>query len=177
MKMESFTEGKQSKINFEELKWALCQSAKCMTCETIFYGCGRFCPNCLKPIHLHCAIKWAETQQKGKENGDDDYKVLRCPFCYYLLKIPISIHRQKIESSLYVDGNIIQKLQFTDYTSEIMTSLCAHPACGIMFDETLDRYVYKCQACHSYCHEACLLKSYSRNQHFPNCVCDSTWVN
>ncbi len=170
LKLDDITGEQKASINFEELKCAICHVEECMTCETSFYGCGRFCPNCLKPIHLHCAIKWSE-QQQGTSNGNGDSKILRCPFCYYLLKIPITIQKEIIVNS--DEQNIIKRIRFADDASELMTSLCGHPECGIMFDDTIDNYVYKCQACGEYFHEDCLLKDYSRNHKCPNCKSNS----
>ncbi|TFF93439.1 MAG: VWA domain-containing protein [Promethearchaeota archaeon] len=168
LKIENLTEEQRQGINFEDLKCSICHSDRCMVCETGFYGCGRFCPNCLKPIHLHCAIKWSEAQQKGNNAESKDFKVLRCPFCYYLLKIPMMLKREVV-SSQDSNDNVIKKIRFSDETSELMTSVCSHPDCGIMFDETMDTYVYKCEACGSYFHEDCLVKSHSRDKKCPYC--------
>lgn len=178
LKMDDLTEDKLSQINMEDLKCAICHSGQCLTCETGFFGCGRFCPNCLKPLHLHCGIKWAESQsQKNHSNNEDEnYKVLRCPFCYFLLKIPI-MQIEKVHKEKSSGENIIKKIRYSDEISELMTSVCASPDCGIMFDESLDKYVYKCQACKSFFHEDCFLKAFSKNAKCPYCGCDSTCLD
>ncbi|MFO8019589.1 MAG: hypothetical protein R6U96_13260 [Promethearchaeia archaeon] len=170
LKPEDLTEKQKANINFEDLTCAICHSERCMVCETGFYGCGRFCPNCLKPIHLHCAIQWAE-QQQSEQNGN--YLVLRCPFCYYLLKIPLSIHRERKTGTDTDNVNIIEKVKFASEAGEIMTAVCGHPQCGIMFDDSEDVYVYKCDACDNYFHVDCLKKSFAREKVCPFCKASS----
>ena len=86
-------------------------------------------------------MAWAD--QQSNSNGSADYKILRCPFCYYLLKIPLTI-QNPVYSEDSVGLNTIKLINFIDETSELMTSVCAHPDCGIMFDDSLDHQVYKC---------------------------------
>jgi predicted DNA-binding ribbon-helix-helix protein len=175
LKVDELTKDQKSQINFEELKCAICHLDRCMMCETSFFGCGRYCPNCLKPIHLHCAMKWSE-QQQSNSNGPVDQKVLRCPFCYYLLKIPLTV-----QGPTYVEDsgetNIIKMINFIDEASELMTSVCAHPDCGIMFDDSMDKYIYKCKACNNYFHTDCLKKSHSQSGKCPNCNCTSDCID
>lgn len=170
LKMGDLTDEQKDQVNFDELKCAICHSQQCLTCDTGFYGCGRFCPSCLKPIHLHCALKWAE--QQNHSNGLEEFKVLRCPFCYYLLKIPITLQKEAVQPSGSGE-NVIKKMRFNDDASELMTALCAHPDCGIMFDDTIDTYVYKCKACSNYFHTDCLKKYHSHTGKCPYCKSDS----
>ncbi len=177
LKMDDLTESQKAQINFNELKCAICHSATCLMCETGFYGCGRFCPSCLKPIHLHCAIKWSEMQSKNNDKTENEnYKVLRCPFCYYLLRIPIfslEMTLEKDKGKTSSDINIIEKIKFSENMADLMTSICADPNCGIMFDESSDGFAYKCRACGSYFHIDCLMKSFSQKEKCPYCGCDS----
>ncbi|MHA1149051.1 MAG: hypothetical protein ACTSR8_12505 [Promethearchaeota archaeon] len=175
LKIDDLTDNQRSQINFEELKCSICHADRCMICETGFYGCGRFCPSCLKPLHLHCAIKWSEIQQKNENSKADDFKVLRCPFCYYLLKIPIMIKRQTVQVSSDKE-NIIRKKRFSNASSDLMTSVCGHPDCGIMFDETIDTYVYRCDACNNYFHEDCFMNEFSQTGKCPYCQCESKCI-
>ena len=71
----------------EQLKCSICYSNTCPMCETSFYGCGRFCPNCLTPMHLHCSIEWSNQQNKDNGNNNGRYKIFRCVHCFYLLRI------------------------------------------------------------------------------------------
>lgn len=169
LKPEDLTTIQKANINFEDLTCAICHSERCMVCETGFYGCGRFCPNCLKPIHMHCAMQWAE-QQKSEQNGG--YLVLRCPFCYYLLKIPLSIHRENVDYDAE-DLNLIEKIKFGSEAGEIMTAVCGDPECGIMFDESEDVFVYKCHSCDNYFHVDCLKKAFAREKACPYCKAPS----
>jgi hypothetical protein len=71
-----------------ELKCQICFKKEC-ACKTVldFYTHGRKCPNCGKIMHLCCAGKWAENQ--NLEHNYIGYPtVFRCPFCFYLLKVP-----------------------------------------------------------------------------------------
>ncbi len=75
-------------LDDSELICQICFTKEC-ACQGIldFYTHGRKCPNCGKIMHLCCAGKWAENQ-----NLEHNYigfpTVLRCPFCFYLLKVP-----------------------------------------------------------------------------------------
>ncbi|MBN2156382.1 MAG: VWA domain-containing protein [Candidatus Lokiarchaeota archaeon] len=47
---------------------------------------GRYCPNCGTGFHLHCINEWAESHSEGRS-------VVRCPHCFYLIKIPTEIQQ------------------------------------------------------------------------------------
>ncbi|TFG17098.1 MAG: VWA domain-containing protein, partial [Promethearchaeota archaeon] len=46
---------------------------------------GRYCPSCGTGFHLHCINEWAESH--------GIHHVVRCPHCFYLLKIPVEIQQ------------------------------------------------------------------------------------
>jgi hypothetical protein len=70
-----------------ELKCQICFQKAC-TCEVIDdYQHVRRCPNCKKILHMCCSGKWAE-QQNTKSNFIGFPSVFRCPYCFYLLKVP-----------------------------------------------------------------------------------------
>ncbi|MEX2683247.1 MAG: VWA domain-containing protein [Candidatus Sigynarchaeota archaeon] len=69
----------------ERYKCLICFRSDCMICKQPFAACGRHCPNCMYPMHSHCAAQWAMSDKKtGGSN------VFRCPHCFYLLKVPAS---------------------------------------------------------------------------------------
>jgi len=70
-----------------DLKCQICFKKGC-TCEVMDdYQHLRRCPNCKKILHLCCSGKWAE-QQNSKSNYIGFPNVFRCPYCFYLLKVP-----------------------------------------------------------------------------------------
>ncbi len=155
----------------KKLQCSICYSDKCASCKVNFYGCGRFCPNCLKPIHLHCAIKWAENQMKGKPKMSEDY-IFRCPFCFYLLKIPISQFgpaRPSIQGEEEdEDANItIEKKMFAEVTPAVLDEIC--PVCSTLFDVAQDKQVYKCSSCNAFFHVDCLKKATAEERRCPGC--------
>ncbi|MHA1293824.1 MAG: hypothetical protein ACTSQJ_14300 [Promethearchaeota archaeon] len=70
-----------------ELKCQICFKKEC-SCEIIdTYDHLRRCPNCKKILHLCCSGRWAE-QQNQKSNFIGYPNVFRCPYCFFLLKVP-----------------------------------------------------------------------------------------
>ncbi len=70
-----------------DLKCQICFQKRC-TCEIVDdYQHIRRCPNCNKVLHMCCSGKWAE-QQNSKSNFIGFPNVFRCPYCFYLLKVP-----------------------------------------------------------------------------------------
>lgn len=71
-----------------DLKCQICFKKKC-DCDDLLdvYDHLRKCPSCGKVLHLCCAGRWAE-QQNAKSDSIGFPNVFRCPFCYYLLKVP-----------------------------------------------------------------------------------------
>lgn len=78
----------ESILGDADLKCQICFQKEC-ACKGVidFYTHGRKCPNCDKIMHLCCAGKWAENQNL-KDNYIGYPTVFRCPFCFYLLKVP-----------------------------------------------------------------------------------------
>ncbi len=155
----------------KKLQCSICYSDKCASCNVNFYGCGRFCPNCLKPIHLHCAIKWAENQMKGKPKMSEDY-IFRCPFCFYLLKIPISqfgpARSCAKDAEEEEDANItIEKKMFAEVTPAVLDEIC--PVCSTLFDVAQDKQVYKCSSCNAFFHVDCFKQATMEERRCPAC--------
>ncbi|MFO8017322.1 MAG: hypothetical protein R6U96_01695 [Promethearchaeia archaeon] len=75
-------------LSDSDLKCQICFKKKC-DCEGLIdvYEHLRKCPICGKTLHLCCAGRWAE-QQNTKSDSIGFPNVFRCPFCFYLLKVP-----------------------------------------------------------------------------------------
>jgi hypothetical protein len=149
---------------------SICYSNSCMICQTNFYGCGRFCPNCLNPVHMHCAMAWADQQNKGKnESSPGKYKIFRCVHCFYLLKIPTSNLTTAISDENGGGDRTAVKIKTSSAPSEAFNTVCAHPNCGIVFNPEEDEFIYKCNNCNSYFHSDCFEDFYNREKKCPNC--------
>lgn len=142
-----------------DYKCQICYQNTCPTCHNPFYACGRFCPSCNRPIHLHCASIWAEKSNFPEKN------VFRCPFCYFLLRIPKSVQRLmkanngnsiKIIDESDMSNQKINMIRVPDNQIEFIDDACSY--CNNIFTE--GRKVFKCSSCNSYYHEDCLNKMY-----------------
>ncbi|MHA1730624.1 MAG: VWA domain-containing protein [Promethearchaeota archaeon] len=152
-----------------KLKCSICYSSICPTCHVNFLGCGRFCPNCLKPIHLHCAINWAEQQAKGKKKSSGT-KIFRCPHCFYLLKIPTTTMQKPnavVSEPEYGAPKVtIRSRPFDEEAPQIYDEVCG--VCSSLFDSDEDERVYKCE-CGAYFHEECLREVWHDEKICPVC--------
>ncbi|MCP4764575.1 MAG: VWA domain-containing protein, partial [archaeon] len=192
LKLEELTPKQKYKIfqinPDKKLVCSICYSNNCINCETNFYGCGRFCPNCLTPFHLHCGMTWADQQNKdrnhknkdknkskSKNNGnhynnfyDEKFKIFRCVHCFYLLKIPVHNIATTVKNNM---GNVrtAEKIYFKNASNEINTSICAHPECGVLFNESEDKIITRCNYCKSYFHEDCFNEYYKKEKICPYC--------
>ncbi len=74
-------------LDESELKCNICFKFQC-ACNTVdAYEHLRKCPNCKKVLHSCCSGKWAESQNT-KSNFIGFPNVFRCPYCFFLLKVP-----------------------------------------------------------------------------------------
>jgi len=64
-------------------------------------------------MHLHCASGWAESQK------DMPSTVLKCPFCFFLLKVPGSIYRIKVLKGRLQDFYDTKNLKFDSKMTSI----------------------------------------------------------
>ena len=88
----------------------ICFSPQCLTCKSAFDVCGRYCPNCGVPMHIHCAAGWSATN--NKESGGT---IFRCPHCFYLLKVPKEVVQSaKIHEELKTEMRKESKDETTD---------------------------------------------------------------
>ncbi|MFX1339179.1 MAG: VWA domain-containing protein [Promethearchaeota archaeon] len=143
----------------EQEKCQICHSIKAPT-GSDFYTEGRFCPNCDRPMHLSCASMWA-AKSEHKEN------VFRCPFCYFLLKLPKSaskLMRGKEEESekkiSIIDDDDYKKTKMIEIDEKNINQI--DESCTYCHNIFLGEYkVFQCVKCGSYYHEPCLQKIYS----------------
>ncbi|MHA1379446.1 MAG: VWA domain-containing protein [Candidatus Helarchaeota archaeon] len=137
----------------EKDKCIICFQDVCPHCHGPFYACGRYCPNCKSPMHLHCAAEWAAATKAEGES------VFRCTRCFFLLRVPKSISKVKIlrgsrprtieEQNLDTTRFIIVK----EESEELLNSVC--PICHMIFEKPP---AYLCTTCNTYYHPKCLDK-------------------
>jgi hypothetical protein len=138
------------------MKCGICYSPFCMICRGPPYACGAYCPQCNRFFHVHCCAGWAENSKETPSN------VLKCPICFYLLKVPGAMFRVKklqaaLEHSFDADPNTrhkVTKLRAGDLPNW-QTLSCIW--CRNIF-ENPDSDVYQCgnADCGAYYHEECL---------------------
>jgi hypothetical protein len=141
-------------------KCSICFSDENPYTKSSFYISGRYCPNCQTPYHVHCLSSWANSQKekKMKQAG-----AVRCPHCFYLLKIPTEVSQAQKLTSLskpVIKANKepeppeishVDQVDFSDLDSDAMFSSC--PVCNFIFEE--DQIILRCGNCETLYHERC----------------------
>lgn len=143
----------------EQEKCQICHSIKAPT-GSDFYTEGRFCPNCDRPMHLSCASMWA-----AKSEYKED--IFRCPFCFFLLKLPKSaskLMKSKKEDSKkkisIIDDEEYKKTRMIEIHKDNISQI--DESCIYCHNIFLGEYkVYQCVKCGSYYHEPCLQKIFN----------------
>ncbi|MFW9898204.1 MAG: VWA domain-containing protein [Candidatus Thorarchaeota archaeon] len=142
-----------------EDKCAICHSIKAPLTRADFYAEGRYCPNCERPVHLSCAAMWA----KGSEFKEN---IFRCPFCFFLLKLPKSA--VKMVKNIDADSQKIKIIEDIDIKESKMIEIHEdnisqiNASCSYCHNIFLgDFKVFKCENCGSYYHEPCLKKMFT----------------
>lgn len=113
-----------------------------------FFLTGRYCPNCQAPFHIHCLSGWADSQQ---DKSFQRASVVRCPHCFYLLRIPSEVSqvkRLKIlsgskmqeESKMEMKEFPAKKYQINELGEGALYESC--PVCNYIFE--LDQEVIMC---------------------------------
>ncbi|OLS15918.1 MAG: hypothetical protein RBG13Loki_0458 [Promethearchaeota archaeon CR_4] len=137
-------------------KCQICYQEKCPKCSAHFFSCGRYCPSCGRPIHMHCATMWAQKSPETAEN------VFRCPNCYFLLRVPKSVVKLMNQNAEPVTNNTpaqektTKMMRVPDATIANIDESCG--GCHNIF--TKDQPVFRCQACGVHYHEKCLEEMY-----------------
>ena len=173
LKLEDMTEEQKNQALYKKetdkkLVCTICYVNKCMQDKTSFLGCGRFCPNCLTPFHLHCAIMWSDQQSGNKSNRPSDAaKLFRCPHCFYLLKIPVSNLEKKGSETAYGAEVMLKKISTSSLGTE--AHICNVDECGVLISEETDGAVYQCTSCHSVFHLDCGAGAVQKDSRCPYC--------
>lgn len=139
-------------------KCQICHSVKSPITNSDFFSEGRYCPSCDRPMHLTCAALWAK-KTEYKQN------IFRCPFCYFLLRVPSSVLKligEDLEKS--------QKIHIIEEPKAQTTKMRLIPekevpninaSCSYCHSIFLGDYkVFQCENCGSYYHEPCLEKMF-----------------
>lgn len=137
-------------------KCQICHSVKAPITGADFFSEGRYCPSCEHPMHLSCTAMWAKKTE---------YKemVFRCPFCYFLLELPLSALKL-IEDK--PDNE--PKIKLIDESGINTTRMRLIPesqideidvSCTFCHSIFLGDYkAFQCEKCGAYYHEPCLNK-------------------
>ncbi len=150
-------------------KCQICYQNTCPVCNNPFYSCGRFCPSCSRPIHLHCASMWSD-----RDNSEfQDKTVFRCPNCFFLLKVPHSVQQlMKITGGQSIkiedDGFAGKHVQMSKVPGSVIDNIedsCSY--CSNIF-ESGGEAVYQC-TCSAYYHQSCLERMYKEIKSCRNC--------
>jgi uncharacterized protein YegL len=141
-------------------KCSICFSDENPYTKSSFYISGRYCPNCQTPYHVHCLSSWANSQKDRKMKLAGS---VRCPHCFYLLKIPTEVSQAQKLTSLakpIIKANKepeppeishVELVYFKDLDSDAMFSSC--PVCHYIFEE--GQKILKCANCGTLYHEHC----------------------
>lgn len=145
-------------------KCQICHMSKSPLTNADFYAEGRFCPQCDRPMHLSCAAGWAQRSEYDK-------KVLRCPFCYFLIEIPGTALKLLNKSKQQQGKENGQKIRIINEGEQVeSTKMIVVPddkinginaSCIYCHSIFLgEQKVFKCQNCGAYYHASCLEKVY-----------------
>ncbi len=141
-------------------KCSICFSDTNPYTKSSFYISGRYCPNCQTPFHIHCLNSWADAQKDKKMRLAG---TVRCPHCFYLLKIPTEVSQaQKLTSLIKPrikqkpapkepEISHTEKANFKDLDSNELFSSC--PVCHFIFEEGQE--ILRCDNCKTLYHEKC----------------------
>lgn len=141
-------------------KCSICFSDENPYTKSSFYISGRYCPNCQTPYHVHCLSSWANSQKdrKMKQAGS-----VRCPHCFYLLKIPTEVSQVQKLTSLakpVIKANKepeppeishVDQIDFKNLDSDAIYNSC--PVCHFIFEE--GQKILRCGNCGTLYHEHC----------------------
>lgn len=128
---------KQLRGEADYKKCTICFQENDPSTKGSFYLTGRYCPNCNSPYHISCLADWAASQKEDKLR---DSGTVRCPHCFYLLKIPFEVSQARMLRSL--SGTSSQK-QIIPQETEIV------PAKLINISELGEDALYtSCPVCH-----------------------------
>ncbi|MEJ2248223.1 MAG: VWA domain-containing protein [Candidatus Lokiarchaeota archaeon] len=130
-------------------KCSICFSDKDPITNASFFISGRYCPNCQTPFHINCLAEWATSQEDANLRSSG---TVRCPHCFYLLRIPsevTQVKRLKILSKKELHKQVgaepsevfkVIRNKAATFGEEALYNSC--PVCNMIFEEHQD--VVKC---------------------------------
>ncbi|MBD3196165.1 MAG: VWA domain-containing protein [Candidatus Lokiarchaeota archaeon] len=179
LRVQDLTKDQESRIKqirgvADYKKCSICFSDQDPETKASFFLTGRFCPNCNSPFHVHCLAGWASSQDDPKLQRSG---TVRCPHCFYLLKIPTEVTQVKrlkaykgTQMNIEVDKTksktfFAQKLNTSYLGDEAFYNSC--PVCNMIFEE--DEDIIKCgnKDCGVLYHEECFKEL--DDSHCKNC--------
>lgn len=141
-------------------KCSICFSDKNPYTKSSFFVSGRYCPNCQTPFHIHCLASWADSQKDTKMRRAG---TVRCPHCFYLLKIPTEVSQARKLTTLMkpnFHGKVSQQqpeiaeaelAKFQDLEGDALFKSC--PVCSFIFEPGQD--IVRCSNCKTLFHKHC----------------------
>lgn len=153
-------------------KCSICFSDTNPYTKSSFYVSGRYCPNCQTPFHIHCLAAWADSQKDSKMRRAGS---VRCPHCFYLLKIPTEVSQARKLTSL-VKPRIKEKpgprepelseavlTKYNELNEDDVFGSC--PVCNFIFEEAQE--LVRCGNCKTLYHRSCFERL--KNNHCKTC--------
>jgi uncharacterized protein YegL len=141
-------------------KCSICFSDTNPYTKSSFFVSGRYCPHCQTPYHIHCLAAWADSQKDSKMRRAG---TVRCPHCFYLLKIPTEVSQARKLTSL-VKPRIKEKnepqtpeiseailTKYNELSDDDVFSSC--PVCNFIFEEGQE--LVRCGNCKTLYHRSC----------------------
>ncbi len=141
-------------------KCSICFSDTNPYTKSSFFISGRYCPHCQTPFHIHCLAAWADSQKDSKMRRAG---TVRCPHCFYLLKIPTEVSQARKLTSLVKPriqerpeskGSEISEAILTKYDDlkeDDVFGSC--PVCNFIFEEGQE--LIRCGNCKTLYHKSC----------------------
>lgn len=141
-------------------KCSICFSDKNPYTKSSFFISGRYCPNCQIPFHIHCLAAWADSQKDTKMRRAG---AVRCPHCFYLLKIPTEVSQARklttlmkprsheTTSSKEPEISPAELIKFEDLEEDAIFNSC--PVCNFIFEEGQE--IIRCENCKTQYHRHC----------------------
>lgn len=119
-------------------KCSICFKEEDPVTKASFFLSGRYCPNCQNPFHIHCLAGWADSQKNEKLKASG---TCRCPYCFYLLKIPTEVTQAQRLATL--SGSSAHK-QIGSSSADVVTAKLIEDA-SLLGEEALYN---SCPVCH-----------------------------
>ncbi|MFW9773534.1 MAG: VWA domain-containing protein [Candidatus Thorarchaeota archaeon] len=141
-------------------KCSICFSDTNPYTKSSFFVSGRYCPNCQTPYHIHCLASWADSQKDHKMRKAG---TVRCPHCFYLLKIPSEVSQMRKLTSLVkprIQANSTSQepeiaaaelVSFGEIENDALFDSCL--VCNLIFEQ--GQKIVRCENCKTLYHRNC----------------------